>query len=1157
MSGTGYRDGEEAGGVGALVKGLRARLLRRAALAAGLWLAVVLLLTLALAWVLSGPSGWSRGSAVPLLLDVGLLGATVAAGAVLWALRRRRLSDVRIARDLDRIGGFGRGTVLGSLELSRATPPGVSSALARRSADGVLRALPSEAERLTGPLGSSFRTWSRRAAGLLALALPGVVLLAVTSPDRSLSAWSGLLRPATVLATPPLPALRVEPAGGRLARGSELEVWVEAPGRKRVRMLWQFDGDVARGREADVEGGRARFDLGALEAPVEYRATAPDGARSRRFRMVPEDPLLLTELRVEITFPPHTGRAPQQYRREVPPLEIPLGTEIRLAGRASRPLRSAGLERTPREGGRVEEAETAEGEEDAVELSVTGERFSGQWMPRESGRYAWSLRGEDGAEPASVPEPLEVTMVGDSAPSVELLSPGRDTVLPLDRRQPLVIRAVDDYGLERLELVAYRVSSFGERSDPVVQRLRTGGVRAAVARPVLDVSDWELLPGDTVRYRARVTDNAPRAQIAESREYVLRVARGSQAARELQEELESAYRAVDSLATEAGRAAQETRDLERRRSRPRGGGGGSPMSRLRESREPQSGSSASRQETSFESREEVRRAVERQEELASVADSIRSELAEARRALEEFALADPELRRDLEELESLMSEAAPERQREALRRTSERLDQMDARELQEALERLAQSQESFRERVEESLERFRRAAAEQDFRATAREARDLADEEAALADAMEDGERGEARARQQEGLTDRASELQDRMEALEQRLSRLGEQDAREGVQQAREGVQDASGEMERASDSSRGQRAARAAEAARSAGRQLQRSAEGLDSARQRMERQQAEQIQRAFQRTSTEALSLARRQGELEERMRGADGEGSSDLRGDEAALLEGLRNLSSSLSGPASQAPEAGRRVQQAMEQAMESVRRTLDAMEGRGGTPSPTAASTEAVEALNRLARSAARASGQPGGQGGSGSSPGLQQQLQETARQQGGLVEQAAGLQPLQLGQPSLESRLGEMAGEQESVADELESLARQPGSGEALGDLGTMAEEARELAERLEGGRLDPETVRRQERLFHRLLDAGRSLEKDELSRVRRSRAAEATAPAEVEPLTSADRGGARFSLPGAEVLQALPPAQRALIVRYFERLNRGQGGSVEDGGAR
>ena len=1184
--------GEGRGGIDALVSGVRSRLFRGAAVAAGLWLGVALLVVLGLAWLLIGPEGWERGSAVPVFLDGLLLVAALTAAGLLVRLLRRGLSDARIAEGLDRVAGLARGSVLGSLELSRGTPPGVSPELARSSADVVLEALPGGTEELARPLASPFRTWARRGIGALALALPAVLLLAVTSPERTVAAWSGLLRPGAVLSTPALPALGLDPAGGSLPRGSDLEVTVEAPGRERVRLRWQFDGDVARGGEAVVEDGRARFTLGALDAPVEYRALAPDGARSARVRIEPEDPLLVTDLRIRLSFPDHTGRPAQQFLREAPPLEVPAGTEIRFEGRASRLLGEVRLEAASEDGDGSGAATDPGEDREPVVLSVTGDRFSGRWRPRRSGRYAWTLEGADGASPASVPPDLEITLAADAAPSVEVVSPGRDGELPLNRRQPLEIRASDDHGLGRLELVAYRISSTGERDEPVVRRLRTGGVRAAVARPVLDVSSWELMPGDTVRYRARVTDNAPRPRTAESREYVLRVPRGSQAARKLQEELAAASRAVDSLATVAERAARQTRDLERRGVRSPGDEPGSLREPGSRATFPGGAQPGGEPETSFESREEVRRALERQEELLQGADSIREELAEARRSLEEFALADSELRRDLEELESLLSEAASRELRESLRSTEERLEQLDARELQEALERLAESQETFRRRVEESLERFRRAAAEQDFRASAEEARDLADEESALADAMEreardatgvdagegieDGEREDRRegtedagteadpesgskasegaAQSQQELAERASELRERMDRLEERLSRMGEQEARQGVQEAREGVSEAADRMERAGRSSRQNRGSEAARSARAAARQLQRSAD-------QMERRRAERTRRAFQEASTEALSLARRQGELQQRMEGADGEEPGDLRGDEAAVLEGLRNLTEGLSEPASQSPESGRQVQQAAGEAMESLQRTLRAMEGRSGGSAPTTASADAVEALNRLARAAARAGrraggGTPGAQG----SPSLREGLQDAARRQGSLARRAAGLRPGQGASPGSgaqgRDRLGEMAGEQESVAGDLDELARRPGSGEALGDLGRMADEARELAERLEGGRLDPETVRRQERLFHRLLDAGRSLEKEERSREREARGVVEPRRAEVEPLTEVDRGGVRYPLPRADVLRALPPAQRALVVRYFERLNR-SGGSDGEGGTR
>ena len=82
----------------------------------------------------------------------------------------------------------------------------------------------------------------------------------------------------------------------------------------------------------------------------------------------------------------------------------------------------------------------------------------------------------------------------------------------------------DDYGLRRIELVAYRVTSFfGDRMEPVSQGFDVGGQRAILARPLLDLRGWGLMPGDTVRYYARAVDNSPASQVSISEEYLLRM----------------------------------------------------------------------------------------------------------------------------------------------------------------------------------------------------------------------------------------------------------------------------------------------------------------------------------------------------------------------------------------------------------------------------------------------------------------------------------------------------------------------------------------------------------------------------------------------------------------------------------------------------------
>ena len=103
-----------------------------------------------------------------------------------------------------------------------------------------------------------------------------------------------------------------------------------------------------------------------------------------------------------------------------------------------------------------------------------------------------------------------------------------------------------------------------------------------------------------------------------------------------------------------------------------------------------------------------------------------------------------------------------------------------------------------------------------------------------------------------------------------------------------------------------------------------------------------------------------------------------------------------------------------------------------------------------------------------------------------------------------------------------------------------------MAKEALQLAAQLGGGRIDAATRERQEKLFHRLLDAGRTLEKEEESDERESQAPGSFQRGEVLPLGAEALGALRYALPTADQLQRLSPAERELVLRYFDRLNRG-----------
>ena len=1097
------------------VEGVREYLARSLGFTVAAWCAVAALGLLVLAPAFAGVEGWSAGSPGPILI-VALIVALVPAGVWHWRrLGRRWCAEHRITRAMDGTTGLDEGAVLGGLELSRFAPPGTSPGLRALALEQVGSRLSVDARTLSGHLGEQVGADLRRGVTAFLAVAGAVALVLLLAPARTVSAWGGLLNPLAVLVEPVLPPISVEPGSVEVVRGAVVEVSAHAPLRDSVVLRWDVTGQVTGSSTVALVDGSGAAVLPPVAAETRYWIEAPDGARSEIHTLTPVDPLFVSTLSIEVTHPPHTGLPPAEYQNDIPALAVPAGTHLRVRGQGSRGIGTGAL---------VDDEGRA-----VMSLDVLGASFEGSWVPGRSGTYDWLFTDPAGGDAAVAPEPLSVELIPDLPPSVAIVYPGVDTVMPINLRQPLVIQAQDDYGITRVDIVVRRVSAIGEAGEPVVHGVELGGSVGAIVRPVLDLSEWGLSPGDTIRYLARVIDNHPSQQVRESVEYALWIGGATELGRAAEEELSRAAETVEELAEEARQAEEEARDLQARADAEGERNGNR------------------RQQAEFADREEIAQALERQESMMQAVDSLQRELAELREALKDAGLADPEMQQTIEDLEKLLDQVAPEDQEDALSELEDQLAGMDPNELREALEQMALDQERMRQRLEDSLEQFRDAAIEQDFRATGKEAEELAEEQEILANAMMEGGEEELRAEQQAALEAQAQELQQQLEELQQRLQEAGEMDAGAGVQEARHQLSQARQEMQQAAQMARQGQQQDAGQQAQQAAGDLSEVSEQLGQAQMQMQMQQMEAIRTALGQTAGDALALARRQSELRTEMQGANAGELAGMRADEAALAQGIRNLAENYAEDTEMMAPGARDLLTAVGQAMEQLDATITAMENpRAQGPSPMAEAEQVVRTLNEVARMAMTSGQQGQAQGSASASEQMMQQLQQLAQQQGEIMQDASSLTPMQLGQETLSEQIEEMAGRQEEVAEELGEMSEE-GVEEAdpLGDLSAFAEEARRLAEALAQGRLDPEVLRRQEQLFHRLLDAGRTLERDEESEERESEQPGGFTREGVGALSAGDLDVLRFQLPGAAALRALPPAQRALVLRYFERINR------------
>lgn len=98
----------------------------------------------------------------------------------------------------------------------------------------------------------------------------------------------------------------------------------------------------------------------------------------------------------------------------------------------------------------------------------------------------------------------------DEPPEVTLVSPARDTILPLGRgRLVLAAKLEDDIGLARAEFEVMHTSGGGERFQTrrsVIGGVGLAGRRSATAQAVLSLDQMQLKPGDVLHIRAVTWD---------------------------------------------------------------------------------------------------------------------------------------------------------------------------------------------------------------------------------------------------------------------------------------------------------------------------------------------------------------------------------------------------------------------------------------------------------------------------------------------------------------------------------------------------------------------------------------------------------------------------------------------------------------------------
>lgn len=268
---------------------------------------------------------------------------------------------------------------------------------------------------------------------------------------------------------------------------------------------------------------------------------------------------------------------------------------------------------------------------------------------------------------------------------------------------------------------------------------------------------------------------------------------------------------------------------------------------------------------------------------------------------------------------------------------------------------------------------------------------------------------------------------------------------------------------------------------------------------------------------------------------------------LRGDQSAVDQGVQQTQQRLQAQAQKTTLLSGRAQRAVGDAAQKVAAaTKLAADPRNAMRTPSAMG-DAADALNRAAAALARDRQRANMASSASGFAEMLQQLQEAAKKQGSINAQAQGLMPLpgqgQLS-PEAQATARMLANQERRLAQQLDDLSDAAGGDRAA----QLSKEARAVADALEQGRVDAATVARQEQLLRHMLDAGRSLQKDERDDTGKREAQAAVNPKLFTPGAAAVSGKSaeKYRVPTWDELRGLSADERRAILEYFKRINGG-----------
>lgn len=892
--------------------------------------------------------------------------------------------------------------------------------------------------------------------------------------------------PASVIAPPIAYQLIPFPGSTEWVKHKDIQIGASVVGQRipdKAKIHYRLAGgswqtsrvEIASGGSVDISESdslEVRMTLRQITRSFDYYVEAGRVQTEIQHVDVVDRPRV-TGIDLAVFYPKYTGLEPMTISENNGSFSAIMGSRVNMKVTSNLPVDSASLIF-----------------EDASDSPLTVERNSAELSMSIMESRSYYIRLVDHLGEIN-PDPIEyyITSIPDEYPTVDVLRPGFDANLTDELRVPFKIRLFDDFGFSSLVL-KYKVVARGRSGDEHVAVLHFSDDIKTEGEIEFDwdLDQFNLFPGDYISYYFEVTDNDEISgpKIGKSRSYIIRLPSldeliadaetdGSERIVRTEDLLKSAKELVDRL-KKAGRKLDANIDRNQKNN-----------------------------SADWQQQKELESIAGKNEDMLQKIEDISESMEQSLDEMRENALMSREVMEKMEQIQKLFEEIASPEMKEAQKKLLEALQKMDREQIEQAMKDFEMNQEEMLDRLERTLALLKKMQLEQKMEAMIRKAEELVDRQEDMnqkTDSSDQNSLPDLKS-DEDKIREELADLKEDVADLEKLMKEANLENSPEAKKFA-EAVEktDADKNMEQMSKSLQQQERQEASQQGKKAKSKLAEMLNEMQQQQMAMSGADDQEMERAMRRAIDDANYLSRSQEDLlrEAAVLSPRSTMIREIAGDQQEIArssEGLRDVIADLG---KKSPFVAAELQQILNSAMANMEQATQKFDARQ-TGQALRNQRNAMVDLNKAAQRLLESLDQQKQCNNAGSCDKPTQDLESLSKKQNQLNQKSqkpgGNQQPnFETGMPDREG-LKRLAAEQGAIRKSLEQLERDlGGSRQILGRLKDIAREMKKIEESLESGEVGSEVRERQLKVYSRMLEASRSLQRKDFSEQRKSEVA-------------------------------------------------------------